>query len=36
MRGVLTFGNTTAATQGRIRVKVMYTLDGRANEIQPV
>ena len=36
MRGVLTFGNTTAATQGRIRVKVMYTMDGRANEITPV
>ncbi len=35
IRGTLTFGDTAAATQGRIRVKVMYTLDGRINEISP-
>jgi len=35
IRATLTFGDTTAATQGRVRVKVMYTLDGRVNEIQP-
>lgn len=35
IRGTLTFGDTAAATQGRIRVKVMYTLDGRVNEAQP-
>lgn len=36
IRGTLTFGNTTAATQGRVRVKVLYTLDGRVNEASPV
>ena len=35
IRGVLTFGNTTAATQGRVRVRIMYTLDGRVNEASP-
>lgn len=35
MRATLTFGDTAAATAGRIRVRVMYTLDGRQNEIQP-
>ena len=34
MRGTLTFGNSTAATQGRVRVLVMYVLDGRVNEPQ--
>lgn len=35
VRGTLTFGNTTAATAGRVRVRVMYTIDGRVNETQP-
>ncbi len=34
IRGTLTFGNSTAATAGRVRVKVMYTIDGRVNEVQ--
>jgi hypothetical protein len=33
MRATLTFGNSTAATAGRVRVKVMYTIDGRGNEV---
>jgi hypothetical protein len=35
IRGTLTFGNTTAATAGRVRVRVMYTIDGRNNEASP-
>jgi len=35
IRGTLTFGNSTAATAGRVRVKVMYTVDGRMNEVSP-
>ena len=34
VRGTLTFGDTTAATQGRVRVRIMYTIDGRMNEVQ--
>lgn len=33
--GTLTFGNTAAATQGRVRVRVLYTIDGRVNEASP-
>jgi hypothetical protein len=33
LRGVLTFSGGQAATQGRVRVRVMYTIDGRANEL---
>lgn len=35
VRATLTFGNSTAATAGRVRVKVLYTIDGRVNETQP-
>ncbi len=35
IRGTLTFGDTTAATAGRVRVRVMYTIDGRINEASP-
>lgn len=35
IRGTLTFGDTAAATQGRVRVRVMYTIDGRQNEASP-
>lgn len=33
MRGTLTFSGGQAATQGRVRVRIMYTIDGRANEL---
>lgn len=36
IRGTLTFGNNTAATAGRVRVRVMYTIDGRSHEAGPV
>jgi hypothetical protein len=32
LRGTLAFTGGQAATQGRARVRVMYTLDGRINE----
>ena len=34
LRGTLTFSGGQAATQGRVRIRVMYTIDGRANEVQ--
>ena len=33
LRGTLTFSGGQAATQGRVRVRVMYTVDGRGNEV---
>jgi hypothetical protein len=33
LRGTLTFSGGQAATQGRVRVRVMYTIDGRGNEV---
>jgi hypothetical protein len=33
MRGTLTFSGGQAATQGRARVRVMYTIDNRVNEL---
>jgi hypothetical protein len=36
LRGVLTFSGGQAATQGRVRVRVMYTIDGRTNEASAV
>ena len=33
LRGTLTFSGGQAATQGRVRVKVLYTIDGKANEV---
>lgn len=35
IRGTLTFSGGQAATQGRVRVRVMYTIDGRQNEASP-
>ena len=35
VRASLTFSGGQAATQGRVRVRVMYTIDGRSNEVQP-
>lgn len=35
IRGTLTYGDTTAATSGRVRVRVMYVIDGRINEASP-
>lgn len=33
LRGTLTFSGGQAATQGRVRVRVMYVVDGKANEV---
>jgi len=33
LRGTLTFSGGQAATQGRVRVRVMYEIDGKANEV---
>lgn len=33
IRGTLTFGDTAAATAGRVRVRVMFTIDGRSHEV---
>jgi len=35
VRATLTYGDTAAATQGRVRVHILYILDGRVNETQP-
>lgn len=35
IRGTLTFGDTTAATAGRVRVKVMYVIADRQMEASP-
>lgn len=35
LRATLTFSGGGAATQGRVRIRVMYTIDGRVNEPQP-
>ena len=35
IRGTLTFSGGQAATQGRVRVRITYTIDGRINEASP-
>lgn len=35
IRGTLTFSGGQAATAGRVRVRVMYVIEGRGNEVTP-
>lgn len=35
VRATLTFSGGQAATAGRVRIRVMYTIDGRTSEVQP-